>query len=57
MKEDSYPHSPEEVGDTMADLYRHQGDKVMLSLLESAEAAIDFDAGIQGQRVEGPGSC
>lgn len=43
MTEYSYPHSPEDVVDTLADLYRHQGDKAMLSLLESAEATIAFE--------------
>ena len=43
MTEDSYPYSPDEVLDTLADLYRHQGDKVMLSLLESADASIDYE--------------
>ena len=43
MTEDSYPHAPEDVVDTLADLYRHQGDKIMLSLLESADAAISFE--------------
>lgn len=43
MPEDRYPHSPEDVVETLADLYRHQGDKVMLSLLESTEAAIAFE--------------
>ena len=39
----NYPHSPKDVVDTLVDLYRHQDDKLMLSLLESAEAAIDFE--------------
>lgn len=43
MTENNYPHSSEDVVETLADLYRHQGDKAMLSLLESAEAAIAFE--------------
>jgi len=43
MTEDSYPYSPEDVVNTLADLYRHQGDKAMLALLESAEATIAFE--------------
>jgi len=43
MTEDSYPYSPEDVVDTLADLYRHQGDTIMLSLLESANADIAFE--------------
>jgi len=43
MTEDSYPYSPEDVVETLADLYRHQDDKAMLSLLESAEADIAFE--------------
>ena len=42
MTEDTYPYSPDDVLDTLADLYRHQGNKLMLSVLESAEAAIEF---------------
>lgn len=38
----SYPYSPDDVVETLIDLYRHQGDKVMLALLESAKATIDF---------------
>jgi len=43
MTEVSYPNSPDDVVDTLADLYRHQGDKIMLSLLESADATIEFE--------------
>lgn len=41
--EETYPHSPEDVVGTLVELYRHQGETVMVALLESAEAAIDYE--------------
>lgn len=43
MTEDSYPHSPTDVVGTLVDLYKHQDDRIMSSLLESATASIDFE--------------
>lgn len=43
MTEDSYPHSPDDVIATLAHIYREQSDEAMSSLLEAAEATIDFE--------------
>jgi len=40
---DYYPYSPSDVVETLVDVYRHQGDQQMSSLLESAEASISFE--------------
>jgi hypothetical protein len=41
--DDHYPYSPADVVETLVDVYRHQGDQQMSSLLESAESSINFE--------------